>query len=91
MYHDEMEVMIPRAEVELFHTAIQSALAKADPEFGFEIMGSFRRGETISSDVDMVVWHPSVLYTFATRVADIIDRSCCAIPRSAKPVSALKA
>lgn len=24
----------------------------------FEILGSFRRGEALSSDIDMVIWHP---------------------------------
>ena len=51
---------MPRAEVEQFQAVIRDALHKADPEFKFEIMGSFRRGEKISSDVDMVVWHPYV-------------------------------
>ena len=67
--------MIPRREVEHFRTLIEKALKEADPDcelaprlglrtdrtVSFEIMGSFRRGEEVSSDIDMVVWHPLVL------------------------------
>ena len=52
--------MMPRTEIEKFQKLISKALKKADKEYGFEIMGSFRRGEALSSDIDMVVWHPYV-------------------------------
>ena len=71
-YADDMEMMMPRAEVEEFEKIFKEALLKLDPSseqgsrewmsradslVGFEIMGSYRRGEVVSSDVDMVVWH----------------------------------
>jgi DNA polymerase beta len=53
-----MEQMMPRAEIEKFQTVIGTALEKADKAYGFEIMGSYRRGEMLSSDIDVVIWHP---------------------------------
>ncbi|WWC67248.1 uncharacterized protein I206_101155 [Kwoniella pini CBS 10737] len=58
-YHKEMDLMIPRSEVGEFEKIIRDTLAKVDPTIGFEIMGSYRRGEFVSSDIDMVVWHKS--------------------------------
>ncbi|WWC85402.1 uncharacterized protein L201_000265 [Kwoniella dendrophila CBS 6074] len=58
-YHKEMDLMIPRSEVAEFETLITKALHKVDPTLGFAIMGSYRRGEYVSSDIDMVVWHES--------------------------------
>ncbi|WWD22757.1 hypothetical protein CI109_107250 [Kwoniella shandongensis] len=58
-YHEEMDLMVPRIEVDEFSTLIRAALDKVDPTLGFAIMGSYRRGEEISSDIDMVVWHDS--------------------------------
>ncbi|ORY23556.1 hypothetical protein BCR39DRAFT_561926 [Naematelia encephala] len=55
----EMELMVPRNEIEQLRTLIDSAFKKADPQLSFEIVGSFRRGEALSSDIDVVVWHPS--------------------------------
>ncbi|RXK34869.1 hypothetical protein M231_07887 [Tremella mesenterica] len=59
-YHHEMEIMIPRQEVDKFDMLIKDALNKADPTIKYEIMGSYRRGEETSSDIDMVVWHDSL-------------------------------
>ncbi|WVQ64373.1 uncharacterized protein L199_002536 [Kwoniella botswanensis] len=58
-YHKDMDLMIPRSEVEEFEKLIQNALNKVDPTLGYAIMGSYRRGEYVSSDIDMVVWHKS--------------------------------
>ncbi|OWZ80601.1 DNA polymerase beta subunit [Cryptococcus neoformans Bt85] len=58
-YHEEMDVMIPRAEVEQFDRIIKDALRREDPKLDFAIMGSYRRGESLSSDIDVVVWHES--------------------------------
>lgn len=68
-----MDVMIPRAEVEQFDRIIKDALRREDPKceiwlryyyarpdtvvVDFAIMGSYRRGESLSSDIDVVVWH----------------------------------
>lgn len=72
-YHEEMDVMIPRAEVEQFDRIIKDALRREDPKreiwlryyyarpdtvvVDFATMGSYRRGESLSSDIDVVVWH----------------------------------
>ncbi|KAK8844691.1 hypothetical protein IAR55_006540 [Kwoniella newhampshirensis] len=58
-YHEEMDLMVPRTEVDEFNKLIREALDKVDPSLGFTIMGSYRRGEVVSSDIDMVVWHES--------------------------------
>ncbi|WVF66629.1 hypothetical protein IAT40_001369 [Kwoniella sp. CBS 6097] len=60
-YHEEMDLMIPRSEVAEFEELIRTSLSKVDPTLGFAIMGSYRRGEFVSSDIDMVVWHDSFL------------------------------
>lgn len=65
--------MIPRDEITTFKRLIENALANEDHErecersmlkfteltmsVRFEIMGSYRRGESMSSDIDLVVWH----------------------------------
>lgn len=75
--------MIPRKEVEEFKDLFEKAFKAADPEStpfsfsyhttlclyiaSFEIMGSFRRGEEVSSDIDVVVWHPYVLLAHYSR------------------------
>jgi hypothetical protein len=35
----------------------RAALRRADDPVQFEFMGAYRRGEPVSSDIDMVVWH----------------------------------
>ncbi|OCF42147.1 hypothetical protein I317_03998 [Kwoniella heveanensis CBS 569] len=60
-YHEEMDLMIPRSEVAEFEELIRASLSRVDPTLGLAIMGSYRRGEFVSSDIDMVVWHESFL------------------------------
>ncbi|KAK4686411.1 hypothetical protein P7C73_g3709, partial [Tremellales sp. Uapishka_1] len=79
LYYRDMEIMVPRAEIQQFEQLIRKALTAADPTsassaqgpkravslkphappVGFQIMGSYRRGEAMSSDIDLIVWHQS--------------------------------
>ncbi|OXG19914.1 hypothetical protein C361_03975 [Cryptococcus neoformans Tu259-1] len=58
-YHNQMSTMIPRSEVEEFDKLIKQALHLADPKISYQILGSYRRGESISAEIDVVVWHES--------------------------------
>ena len=44
-------------EVDAWGAAFKTALTAADPKFEGEILGSYRRGDPWSSDVDFVVRH----------------------------------
>ncbi len=48
---EEGERLIPRAEMEKLEAELMGAVAKADPEFEGEILGSYRRGVPLSSDM----------------------------------------
>ncbi|ODO03121.1 hypothetical protein I350_05966 [Cryptococcus amylolentus CBS 6273] len=58
-FHEDMEQAIPRTEVQEFDVLLKDAFHKADPNLKYTIMGSYRRGENVSQDVDVVVWHES--------------------------------
>jgi DNA polymerase/3'-5' exonuclease PolX len=75
-YADDVEEFMPRSEIDKYKAVIAKALKKADPECAylrlnllhpvdekvdeFEIMGSYRRGAKLSSDIDLVITHPFV-------------------------------
>ena len=57
-HYDDLQTMIPRAEIDTFKDLFSKAL-EIDPEIKFEICGSYRRGNALCSDIDIVAWHPS--------------------------------
>jgi DNA polymerase beta len=57
-YYDDLTVMIPRSEIDTFRELFSEAL-KIVPEIKFEICGSYRRGNALCSDIDIIAWHPS--------------------------------
>jgi DNA polymerase beta len=67
--------MMPRSEIVQFQSVIAQALEKADKAYGFEIMGSFRRGEMLSSDMDVVIFHPYVRLPRLNYIADRVDHT----------------
>lgn len=46
-----------RSEVDAWGDAFKKALAATDSKFDGEILGSYRRGDPWSSDVDFVIRH----------------------------------
>lgn len=43
--------------MEKLKSALEAALADADPRFESEILGSYRRGVAFSSDIDLAIRH----------------------------------
>lgn len=54
----DIQRLIPRAEVEKLQVALEKALAAVDSRFECEVLGSYRRGVEFSSDIDLAVRHP---------------------------------
>jgi len=48
---EEGEMLIPRSEMEKLEAELMGAVAKADDKFEGEILGSYRRGVPLSSDM----------------------------------------
>ncbi|KAJ9092426.1 hypothetical protein QFC21_006808 [Naganishia friedmannii] len=70
----DMEKLIPREEINIFSSIVRETLHKADPEIQFELMGMYRRGERISLDLDIVVWHESCVVMEDSREAEDVMR-----------------
>nr|CRX79154.1 hypothetical protein ls5930a1_00183 [Leucosporidium scottii] len=60
-HFDDIERLIPRSEMEAFEVALKTALRKADPLLECEVLGSYRRRASFSSDIDLVVRHKSFI------------------------------
>lgn len=58
---DDIECLIPRSESEQWREILLQVFAAVDPRLGAELLGSFRRGDYFSSDLDWVLFHPDVV------------------------------
>lgn len=58
---DDIECLIPRSESEQWREILLDIFRTVDPRLGSELLGSFRRGDHYSSDLDFVVFHPEVV------------------------------
>ncbi|SPO21619.1 related to DNA polymerase X - putative [Ustilago trichophora] len=58
---DDIECLIPRSESEQWREILLEVFAAVDPRLGAELLGSFRRGDYFSSDLDWVLFHPDVV------------------------------
>jgi len=55
-YYEDILKRIPRSEIEEFERAFQAAFAKvATKDDSFEIVGSYRRGNATSGDIDVII------------------------------------
>jgi DNA polymerase IV len=57
-YHEELQLGIPRAEVEAIAAAVLAHAEGLRPGFRMEIVGGYRRGKSESGDADVVLSHP---------------------------------
>lgn len=58
---DDIECLIPRSESEQWRDILLDVFRTVDPQLGAELLGSFRRGDYFSSDLDWVLYHPDVV------------------------------
>jgi DNA polymerase beta len=58
-YLEEFEQKIPRDEMKQMETVILREITAIDDQLKAEIVGSYRRGATASSDIDVLVTHPA--------------------------------
>lgn len=56
--YDDLQLRIPRAEVEAHGDIFKSTVAGIDPDFEITIGGSYRRGGTTSGDIDLIITKP---------------------------------
>lgn len=57
---EDIECLIPRSESEQWREIMLDVFHTVDPRLGAELLGSFRRGDHYSSDLDFVLFHPDV-------------------------------
>lgn len=58
-YHSDLLTRIPRKEIQSYEKKIKKALLKLDPDINICIAGSYRRGETTSGDIDILLCSPN--------------------------------
>ena len=57
-YYKDLKTKIPRKEIEIFESKLKPIFKKI--ELKFKIMGSYRRGELQSHDIDILIYDPYV-------------------------------
>ena len=60
-YYHDINLRIPRAEIEKIEKVIKHICGAIDKDFVVEICGSYRRGRSDSGDVDTLIAHPKLL------------------------------
>lgn len=59
-YHADIIQYIPRAESIEWRERISNIIADLNTGLQWELVGSYRRGVPLSSDLDVICWHPEV-------------------------------
>ncbi|GAA5932137.1 uncharacterized protein JCM15063_001131 [Sporobolomyces koalae] len=54
-YYDDLRERIPRAEVTALYDTVLRAARQVDPELQVECMGSYKRGQADSGDIDILI------------------------------------
>ena len=56
-YYEDFKQLIPREEIDIIKKIIDKVLKKIDKAYIFEICGSYRRGNSHSGDIDVLITH----------------------------------
>ena len=57
-YFEDFEARIPRAEIARFEKLLYPIMSRIDSQIQWEICGSYRRGQSNSGDIDVLMTHP---------------------------------
>ncbi|CAG4975519.1 unnamed protein product [Parnassius apollo] len=59
-YFEDFEKKIPRSEIQEIEKKLKSKILNLDGQFTVTICGSYRRGKSVSGDIDVLVTHTSL-------------------------------
>lgn len=74
-YIDELEVRIPREEIQVQERVIHDAARSIDPKIQVTVCGSYRREKATCGDIDVLITHPLVIAPDATKPAKVTGPS----------------
>lgn len=57
-YFEDFEKRIPKAEIERFEKLLYPIITRLNKQIQWEICGSYRRGQSNSGDIDILITHP---------------------------------
>lgn len=67
-YYQDLLLRIPREEIDKMKKKIKKSISKIDKRCVFEICGSYRRGESTSGDIDIIISHPTHLMNIDSHI-----------------------
>lgn len=73
-WYDQMDMKIPRSELDNHYIELLKYSLKIDPEMNCIVCGSYRRGERIMSDIDVIISHPNIITIEESRKSDLLER-----------------
>lgn len=59
-YYEDLQEKLPRKEIQKFEKDLKKIVKSVDKKLDFEIMGSYRRGNLKSGDIDLLLYHPDI-------------------------------
>lgn len=66
-YYNVVKLNIPRDEITDTEKYLKIEASAIDPELHIVICGSYRRGKATSNDIDLLMYHPKIQYTYDIR------------------------
>lgn len=61
-YYSVLEKKVPRSEIQKIEKYLKKKTKEIDPKLEVIMCGSYRRGQLISGDVDVMIYHPDVKF-----------------------------
>lgn len=76
-YLDDFEKRIPREEIDTFSSMLDEIIFNLNDEIIYNICGSYRRGNSDSGDIDVLISHPTNSKYLTKIVKVLIDGGIC--------------